>query len=85
MVQAGKGVQEPMTCVVVSSKMPRWAARSFAPGLGSGHRVVSGKVLEATMRKIRIRISRFGLGVKCMTPFEMLQQGPVRFVGGERT
>lgn len=50
-----------------------------------GHTVVTHEVPAATTRKIKIPDACIGLGVKCMTPFEMLRRERARFVLGART
>jgi Domain of unknown function (DUF4411) len=50
-----------------------------------GHTVVTHEVPAATTRKIKIPDACIGLGVKCMTPFEMLRRERARFVLGGRT
>lgn len=47
-----------------------------------GHTVVTHEVPAATTRKIKIPDACIGLGVKCMTPFEMLRRERARFVLG---
>ncbi len=47
-----------------------------------GHTVVTHEVPAASPRKIKIPDACIGLGVKCMTPYEMLRVERARFVLG---
>jgi hypothetical protein len=47
-----------------------------------GHTVVTHEVPAASLRKIKIPDACIGLGVKCMSPFEMLRRERARFVLG---
>lgn len=53
-------------------------AHSFA----SQHTVVTHEVPSASTRRIKIPDACIGLGIKCMTPFEMLRRERARFVLG---
>lgn len=46
------------------------------------HTVVTHEVPGASQRKIKIPDACIGLGIKCMTPFEMLRRERARFVLG---
>ena len=46
------------------------------------HTVVTHEVPAASPRKIKIPDACIGLGIKCMTPFEMLRRERARFVLG---
>ena len=46
------------------------------------HTVVTHEVPSASKRKIKIPDACIGLGIKCMTPFEMLRRERARFVLG---
>src|SRR5258708_1371735 len=46
------------------------------------HTVVTHEVPSASTRKIQIPDACIGLGIKCMTPFEMLRRERARFVLG---
>jgi len=46
--------------------------------------VVTHEVPSASTRKIKIPDACIGLGVKCMTPFEMLRRERARFILGPR-
>jgi uncharacterized protein DUF4411 len=46
------------------------------------HTVVTHEVPSASTRKIKIPDACIGLGVKCMTPYEMLRRERARFVLG---
>ena len=44
------------------------------------HAVVTHEIPSASTRKIKIPNACIGLGIKCMTPFEMLRKERARFV-----
>ena len=46
------------------------------------HTVVTHEVASGSRRKIKIPDACIGLGIKCMTPFEMLRRERARFVLG---
>ena len=46
------------------------------------HTVVKHEVPSATTRKIKIPDACIGLGIKCMTPYEMLRRERARFILG---
>lgn len=46
------------------------------------HTVVSHEVPSASTRKIKIPDACIGLGIKCMTPYEMLRRERARFILG---
>jgi hypothetical protein len=48
------------------------------------HTVVTHETPSASTRKIKIPDACIGLGIKCMTPFEMLRRERARFVLGAR-
>ena len=49
-----------------------------------GHTVVTHEVPSESLRKIKIPNACIGLGIKCMTPFQMLRRERAQFVlGGE--
>ena len=48
-----------------------------------GHTLVTHEVPSASQRKIKIPDVCIGLGIKCMTPYEMLRRERARFVLGE--
>jgi len=50
--------------------------------LSGGHTVVTHEVPSASTRRIKIPDACIGLGIKCMTPFEMLRRERARFVLG---
>ena len=54
-----------------------------AQALGGGHTVVSHEAPSASVRKIKIPDACIGLGIKFMTPFEMLRLERARFVLGD--
>ena len=47
-----------------------------------GHTVVTHEVAPESIRKIKVPDACVGLGIKCMTPFEMLRLEQPRFVLG---
>ena len=53
-----------------------------AQALAGGHTVVTHEVPSASLRKIKIPDACIGLGIKCMTPYEMLRHERARFVLG---
>jgi hypothetical protein len=53
-----------------------------AHALAHGHVVVTHEIASASTKKIKIPSACIGLGVKCMTPFEMLRHERARFVLG---
>jgi hypothetical protein len=55
-----------------------------AQALAGGHTVVTHEIPAATTRKIKIPDACIGLGVKCMTPFEMLRRERARFILGPK-
>jgi hypothetical protein len=52
--------------------------------LAHGHTVVTHEIASISTKKIKIPNACIGLGVKCMTPFEMLRHERARFVLGPR-
>lgn len=53
-----------------------------AQALAHEHTVVTHEIVSASTKKIKIPNACIGLGVKCMTPFEMLRHERARFVLG---
>jgi len=53
-----------------------------AHALAHGHTVVTLEVAKTSAKKIKIPDACIGLGVKCVTPFEMLRRKRARFVLG---
>ena len=51
-----------------------------AQALAGNHTVVTHEVPSASNRRIKIPDACIGLGIKCMTPFEMLRVERARFV-----
>lgn len=47
-----------------------------------GHTVVTHEIPSASTRRIKIPDVCIGLGVKCMTPYEMLRRERARFILG---
>lgn len=56
-----------------------------AHALAHGHVVVTHEVAAASTKKIKIPNACIGLGVKCMSPFEMLRHERARFVLGPQS
>ena len=57
----------------------------MAQALASNHTVVTHEIPSASTRKIKLPDACIGLGVKCMTPYEMLRRERARFVLGGAT
>lgn len=53
-----------------------------AHALAHGHVIVTHEVASTSTRKIKIPDACIGLGIKCMTPFEMLRHERARFILG---
>lgn len=53
-----------------------------AQALAGRHTVVTHEVPSASKRKIKIPDACIGLGIKCLTPYEMLRRERARFVLG---
>lgn len=53
-----------------------------AQALAGGFTVVTHEVPSASMRKIKIPDACIGLGIKCMSPYEMLRRERARFILG---
>ena len=56
-----------------------------AHALAHGHVVVTHEVAAASTKKIKIPNACIGLGVKCMSPFEMLRLARARFILGPQS
>jgi hypothetical protein len=56
-----------------------------AHALAHGHVVVTHEVAAASTKKIKIPNACIGVGVKCMSPFEMLRHERARFVLGPQS
>ena len=56
-----------------------------AYALAHGHTVVTHEIASTSTKKIKIPNACIGLGIKCMTPFEMLRRERARFVLGPHT
>jgi hypothetical protein len=54
-----------------------------ARALAHGDVVVTHEVAAESIHKVKIPSGCIGLGIKCMTPFEMLRKERARFVLGE--
>ena len=53
-----------------------------AHSLAGQHTVVTHEIPSTSMRRIKIPNACIGLGVKCMTPYEMLRRERARFILG---
>jgi len=53
-----------------------------AHALAHGHTVVTHEIAAASTRKIKIPNACIGVGVKCVSPFEMLRRERARFILG---
>jgi Domain of unknown function (DUF4411) len=53
-----------------------------AQALAQGHTVVTHEIPSPSTKKIKIPNACIGLGVKCMSPFEMLRTERARFILG---
>lgn len=53
-----------------------------AYALAQGHIVVTHEIISTSTKKVKIPNVCIGLGIKCMTPYEMLRQERARFVLG---
>ncbi len=51
-----------------------------AQALANGHTLVTHEVSSPSTKKVKIPDACIGLGIKCMTPFEMLRHERARFV-----
>lgn len=56
-----------------------------AHALAHGHTVVTHEVAAPSIKKIKIPNACIGVGVKCMSPYEMLRLERARFVLGRTT
>ena len=56
-----------------------------AHALARGHTVVTHEIASTSKKRIKIPDVCIGLGVKCMTPFEMLRRERARFILGPQT
>ena len=54
----------------------------IAHALAHGHTVVTHEITSPSTKKIKIPNVCIGLGIKCMTPYEMLRHERARFVLG---
>ncbi len=55
-----------------------------AAALAGDHTVVTHEVPSASTRKIKIPDACIGLGIKCVTPYEMLRRERARFILGPK-
>ena len=56
-----------------------------AHALAHGYTVVTHEVMANTTKKIKIPNVCIGLGIKCMTPYEMLRHERARFILGPKS
>ena len=56
-----------------------------AQALAHGHTIVTHEIPSASTKRIKIPDVCIGLGIKCMTPFEMLRRERARFILGPQT
>jgi len=56
-----------------------------AHALAHGHTVVTHEIASTSSKKVKIPDACIGLGIKCMTPFEMLRRERARFILGPQT
>jgi len=56
-----------------------------AYALAHGYTVVTHEIASTSTKKIKIPDACIGLGIKCMTPFEMLRRERARFILGPST
>lgn len=54
----------------------------IAHALAHGHSVVTHEIAAASTKKIKIPNACIGIGVKCVTPYEMLRNEKAKFVLG---
>jgi len=55
-----------------------------AHALAHGHTVVTHEIASNSTKKIKIPDACIGLGIKCMTPYEMLRTERARFILGSK-
>jgi hypothetical protein len=55
-----------------------------AHALAHGYTLVTHEIASTSTKKIKIPDACIGLGIRCVTPFEMLRQGRARFVLGTK-
>ena len=56
----------------------------IAHALAHAHAVITHEVPSDSFRKVKIPNVCIGLGVRCMTPYEMLRKERARFILGKR-
>lgn len=56
----------------------------IAHALAHGHTIVTHEIASGSTKRIKIPNACIGVGVKCMTPFEMLRKERARFVLGKK-
>ena len=54
----------------------------IAHGIVNGHGIVTHEISSASRKKVKIPDVCVGLGIECLTPFEMLRRESARFVLG---
>jgi hypothetical protein len=55
-----------------------------AHALAHGHTVVTHEIAQTSKKKIKIPDACIGLGIKCVTPYEMLRTERARFILGPK-
>lgn len=55
-----------------------------AHALAHGHTVVTHEIASSSTKKIKIPNACIGMGIKCMSPFEMLRHERARFILGSQ-
>jgi len=55
-----------------------------AHALAHGHTVVTHEIVSTSIKKIKIPDACIGLGIKCVTPYEMLRIERARFILGPK-
>ena len=55
-----------------------------AQALTHGHTLVTHEIASPSTKKIKIPDACMGLGIKCMTPYEMLRHERARFILGPK-
>ena len=56
-----------------------------AHALAHGHTVVTHEIASTSLKRIKIPNACIGLGIKCVTPYEMLRSERARFVLGQHS
>lgn len=51
-----------------------------AQALTHGHTIVTHEIVSSSTKRIKIPVACIGLGIRCMSPFEMLRHERARFI-----